>query len=198
MRAGHCRDHAREDQRGRPVAHVEPLRRQVARCRAQCEREQNRQPVERFAAGRVDRVDGKGSLARIPRRENRGKRDREDNGRRDERYACVVREVVGDLRTHDADQDDTEPVDSRDVLRRPELEDECGDQQRNRDERRLGQAEVEIPGEVVGGSLTDRRAQDLDHPEVDRDFWNLVQHLPAAQANAVLPRRHRARLPSAI
>src|SRR5204863_6524330 len=44
--------------------------------------------------------------------------------------------------------------------------------------RRLGQAEAEVDVQVVGCGLADRRAHDLDHPEVEGDLGNLVEHAP--------------------
>jgi len=52
---------------------------------------------------------------------------------------------VRDLRADDADQDDAEPVHTGHVLAQAELEDECHDEQGAGDERRLRQAEVEVP-----------------------------------------------------
>ena len=49
-------------------------------------------------------------------------------------------------------------------------------QQRAGDERRLRQAEADVVGEVVRRGLADRRAEHLDHPEVEGDLRNLVQH----------------------
>ena len=45
--------------------------------------------------------------------------------------------------------------------------------------RRLRQSEAEVVVQVVGRRLADRRAHDLDDPEVERDFRDLVEHLAA-------------------
>ena len=126
---GDGRDQAGEDQRRDQVAEVEPLGGEVAGGGAEREGEEDREPVEGFAAGRVDRVDREGSLARVPGCEDERERDAEDDRGRHERDAEVVGQVVGDLRADDADQDDPEPVDPGHVLPRPELEDERDDQQ---------------------------------------------------------------------
>ena len=38
---------------------------------------------------------------------------------------------------------------------------------------------LRLSGEVIGRRLADGRAEDLDHPEVEGDLGDLVQHLPA-------------------
>ncbi len=71
-----------------------------------------------------------------------------------------------------------------DVPAGPELGDEDRDQHRAHDVGGVGEAEAEVFVEVVGEGLPHRRAEDLDHPEVEGDLGDLVEH-PAAVA------RHR-------
>src|SRR5262249_53220762 len=94
----------------------------------------------------------------------------------------------------DADQDDGEPVDAWYVLPRPELGNKNRQQQRAHRVRGVGEAEAERLVEVVGRGLPNRGAKNLDDPEVDGDFGDLVQHLP--RDRSVRPgaegRRYRA------
>ena len=185
----------RDEQQERPrVADVQPLRDQVACSSPERKREQDSEPVEAFALRRVNRVNRERPFAREPHREHDREHDAEDRRRRDERNPVVVGEVVSDLRPDDADQDDAGPVDPRDVPPRTELENERGEQKRRRDERRLRQAEPDVVGEVVGSGLADGRAQHLDHPEVEGDLRDLVQH--PAQGRATNARRHRRTVPA--
>src|SRR6185312_3017229 len=88
-----------------------------------------------------------------------------------------------DLRADDADQHDPEPIDACDVAAHPKLKYERCDEECGGDERRVRQTEPDVPGEIVRSRLTHGRAQDLDEPEVEGDFRNLVEHLAKLHAS---------------
>jgi len=80
-------------------------------------------------------------------------------------------EQVGGHRPEDSDHDDREPVGSRPVDRRRELN---RDRDHERDEAaRDGQIGVDRMDEVVGDRLAECRAQQLDRPKIRRDPRNL-------------------------
>ena len=97
-------------------------------------------------------------------------------GHRVHRRRRVRRSDVADQGADDADQHHRQPVDAGDVLSRPELGDEHGDQDRPHDVGGVGETEAEVFVDVVGEGLPHRRAEDLDHPEVDGDLRDLVEH----------------------
>ena len=74
-----------------------------------------------------------------------------------------------------------EPVHRRYVLPQPELNGHHHDQRSGEQERRVREPDAQRLVDVVGETLTDRGAQHLDDPEVDRDFRDLVQHLAGSR-----------------
>ena len=122
-------DEGAEDEDRGPVAEAEPFRGEVAGGGAECEGEQDGEPVEGLAPDREDGVDREGPLHRVPDREDPGEHDREDRRRDLQGHAEAVRQVVGDQRPDDADQHDRDPVDGRKVAVQAELDDERGNQQ---------------------------------------------------------------------
>ena len=114
--------------------------------------------------------------------------DREDDRARGQRHVVVVGHVVGDERAEHADDHHDRPVDARHVAAQPELGGEQDDEQCTGDVRRLRQPEAEVVVEVVGGCLADRGAHDLDDPEEDRDFRDLVEHLAAQRGRVARSR----------
>jgi hypothetical protein len=133
-------------------------------------------------------VDRERFLDGVPGDEDDREAGRKDGRRRFERDAVVVGEVVADQRADDADQHDGEPVDPGDVAARAELEDERDDQQCGHDVARVRQPEAEVFVEQVGRCLADGRAEDLDHPEVDRDLGHLVEHLTQGRLRVLAAR----------
>src|SRR5581483_4606521 len=101
-----------------------------------------------------------------------------------------------DLRSDDADQNYPGPIDAGDVAPKPKLEEQRHEQKSGGDEGRLRQPEADVVGEIIRSRLADRRTQDLDHPEVEGDLGNLVQH-PAQAEAAIARRRHRGTVPAA-
>ena len=176
---GDHHDRPGEDAERRQVAEFELLGEEVPGGGAEREGEEDGQPVEGLPAGGEDRVDRERSLDRVPACEDRDQDRAEEDRRRFQGDAVVVDQVVADQGADDADQDHGEPVDAGDVLLRPELEDEDADQQRAHDVAGAAEAEAEVFVEVVGEGLADRGAEDLDHPEVEGDLGDLVQHLVA-------------------
>src|SRR5205085_11084858 len=97
----------------------------------------------------------------------------------------VVAEVVGEEGADDADQDDCEPVDARDVLVLAKLDDEHAYEQDAHDHGGAVEAEAELVVQEVSERLADGGAEDLDDPEVEGDLGDLVEHLPATEGAAL-------------
>jgi hypothetical protein len=112
----------------------------------------------------------------VPDRERRRQGHGEDGGGDGQRHPEVVDEVVGGERADDADEDDGRPVDGRDVAPGPELEEQRRGQPHAHHQRGAGQPQADVAVEEVGGGLAHGGRQDLDDPEEERDFWNLVEH----------------------
>ncbi|KGD12071.1 hypothetical protein DP42_5259 [Burkholderia pseudomallei] len=170
------RDRAAERDDPEPESEAERLGREIARRRAERERQQDRGPVEPLAARRDDRMDRQRALAAIPERERRRERGGEKRRADVEADAETVGERVGDLRTGDADEDDVQPVDPWHIGARAPLQRERADQQAGRQRARDGGAEPHVDGEIIGAGLPDRRRHDLDDPERERDFRDFVEH----------------------
>lgn len=102
--------------------------RKVAGGRTQGEGKQDSQPVKGLAAGRNNGVDRQCLLQRIPYRKGQREKDRKCDGRRRQRNAELVCQVVGDQGTNDTDQNDGEPVNGRDVFSRLELKKDNDDE----------------------------------------------------------------------
>ena len=128
-------------------------------------------------------MDRQRPLKAPPDREDHGEDRREDRGAGRERHVVVVAHVVGDQRAEDTDDHDDQPVGRRDVAAQRELHGEQDGQQDAGDDRRVGQPEAEVDVQVIGRGLADRRAHDLDHPEVEGDLGDLVEH-PATERRA--------------
>ena len=195
MKRSDKRDRPDEEKQRPGVAEAVPLGDQVAGRGAKSEREENDEPVERLPPSAVDRVNRERPLAQPPREERDREQPAEERRLHRQRHAVVVVQVVGDLGADDADQHDPRPIDPRDVTPQTELEEQRDEQKRGRDVGRLRESEPDVVGEIVRRRLTHRRTENFDHPEVEGDLGNLVQHL--AQAEATLARRrHRLTLPA--
>jgi len=172
---GRC-DESGEEERRERIAEVRRLGDQIARRRAECERREDRRPIEELAAGGAHVVNGKRLLAAIPRCEDDGERASEDERRRLERDAVGVDQRIGDERPDHADEHDDEPVDPRDIAPPRQLHDERDYEENRHDDRRDRQTELQRDVEVVRERLADRRRQDLDRPERQRDRRDFVHH----------------------
>src|SRR5439155_1407983 len=78
------------------------------------------------------------------------------------------------------DKDDGQPIDPRYVAALGKLDEKRNGKQACHQETRNGRSEADMDSEVVRACLADRRRHDLDHPEDDSDFRNLVQHAAGA------------------
>lgn len=180
MGDGHHSDQCGEHEPCLPVTQVETFCCEVTSCSTQGEGEQDGQPVKRFPFGRVDGVNGQCLLTRVPSRKGRQQREGEDDGGRLQTDPKVVHKVIAYQRADNANHHHREPVDPWHVLPRPELEEQRDEQEAAHDNRRVGQAPVQVYVQEVCGRLAHRGCHDLDDPKEDRDFRNLVQHLPAS------------------
>ena len=168
-------DHRDDDRGGDHVAQAQRLGHEVTGCGAESEGHQDREPVERLAAGRDDRVDRQGALGAVPGYEHRCQGDPEDHRAEQQWHPEVVGQIVGDQRPEHADQRDRGPVQAGHVRGRAHLQGQDDRQQHPGHDRGPGEPKAEVGVEEVCGRLADRCAQDLDQPEVDRDFRDLVE-----------------------
>jgi hypothetical protein len=115
-------------------------------------------------------------LDQVPDREDHDQRSAEGDvgGHQGD---TVFGHVVGDQGADHTQQDDRQPVDAGDVLLRAELGNQGRDQERTGDVGGVGETEADLFVQVVGEGLSDRGAEDLDHPEVEGHLRDLVQHL---------------------
>ncbi len=179
------------------VADPEHLGHEIAGCRTERESDENRKPVERFSSSGEDGMNGERLLGQVPHEEGENKKNAEDQSTCFEWHAGTVREIVSHQCAEDAHERYRQPVFARYVPMRPELEDQSDDEQGACDDGRTGQAKVQVDVEEVGGGFTNCRAEHFDDPEVDGNFWDFAEELPARRAGALrshwgILRSHRA------
>jgi len=171
------REQDREDDAGGEVAPPEGDRRHVAGGGSECERGQDRAPVEELPWLGVDAVDRQGPLVRPPPPDEHAEGDREHGRRHDVGDADPDVQDVGRHRPEHADHDDREPVLPRDVGARAHL-----DHERHREpeeSERYGDQRSDGVGEEVRRGLAHPGGQDLDDPEEDRDLRDLAPRVPS-------------------
>ena len=163
----------REHHPGREIAKTHRARGHVASGRAKSESGHHRGPVEQFAAGGVDAVDRQGLLARKPGREDDGESGGEEDRRHGIRDAESNVHHVGPHRAEHRHHGDRQPVERRHVAAHQQL-------QRHRHRQADGSENdgdyrIDLEDQEVRGGLAHRGGQELDHPEQQGDFRNLLR-----------------------
>ena len=179
--ACHDRNEAGEYEHRGQIPKAELFRGEITRGSTQSEREEDRQPVEGLTTSINNGVDGQRLLNQVPHREDQCEHNGKYEGSRLQGNPELVCQVVGDQGADNTKENNGEPVNGWDVFAHLKLKEQNNGKQRAHNERCSGQPKMKRCIQIIRCSLTYRSTEDLDDPEINGDFRDLVEHLPGLE-----------------